>query len=97
MPVDYLKIDGSIVRDLVDNPVSYAMVDAINSIGLAMKICTVAEYVEDDKSIEAIRRIGVHYGQGWGLGKPSPMEEVLAEREQQFLSCLLYTSDAADE
>ena len=84
MPVDYLKIDGSIVKDIVENPVSRAMVDAINRVGLAMRICTVAEYVEDERVLEAIKQIGVHYGQGWGLGKPRSMEEVLAERDQQY-------------
>jgi diguanylate cyclase (GGDEF)-like protein len=80
IPVDYLKIDGSFVKDIVDNPVSRAIVDSINRVGIAMNLQTIAEYVENDSVLEAIREIGVHYGQGYCLGRPAPIEQVLGDR-----------------
>ena len=80
IPVDYLKIDGSFVKDIVDDPVSRAIVDSINRVGIAMNLQTIAEYVENDAVLEVIREIGVHYGQGYGLGRPAPIEAVLGDR-----------------
>ncbi len=72
LPVDFLKIDGSFIRDIADDPVDYAMVKAIHDIGRLMGIKTVAEFVENDRILAALRRIGVDFGQGYGLAKPEP-------------------------
>lgn len=73
LPVDYLKIDGSFVKDLVHNPIDQAMTDAINRIGHLMGIQTVAEYAENEAIIEALRRMGVDYAQGYGVCRPTPL------------------------
>ena len=68
------------MKDIVDNPVSRAIVDSINRVGIAMNLQTIAEYVENDAVLNALREIGVHYGQGYGLGRPAPIEAVLGDR-----------------
>lgn len=72
LPVDFLKIDGTFIRDIADDPIDYAMVKAIHEIGQLMGIKTVAEFVENDRILAELRRIGVDYGQGYGLAKPLP-------------------------
>jgi diguanylate cyclase (GGDEF)-like protein/PAS domain S-box-containing protein len=72
LPVDFLKIDGSFVKDMVTNPIDHAMVEAINQIGHVMGKQTIAEFVENDAILDVLRRIGVDFAQGYGIGKPEP-------------------------
>lgn len=72
-PIDYLKIDGSFVREIVQNPVDHAMVKAIHQIGQVMDIETIAEYVENDELITACQHIGINFLQGYGVGRPAPI------------------------
>ena len=72
LPVDYLKIDGSFVKNIVDEPIDLAMVEAINQIGHVMGIKTIAEFVENQDILEKIRALGVDYAQGYGIAKPRP-------------------------
>lgn len=68
LAVDYLKIDGAFIRDIVRNDVNRALVKAINEVGHVMGIRTVAEYVEDAPTLEAVRALGLDYAQGHALG-----------------------------
>ncbi len=77
LPVDYLKIDGSFVRVMHEDPVAYAMVQAINTVGHVMGIQTIAEYVENDAILEKLRELGVDFAQGYAVGKPQPIEQSL--------------------
>jgi diguanylate cyclase (GGDEF)-like protein/PAS domain S-box-containing protein len=72
--VDYLKIDGSYVKDLVSDPIDRAMVEAVNQIGHAMGMKTIAEFVENQATLQALAAIGVDYAQGYGIAKPAPLE-----------------------
>ncbi len=72
LPVDYLKIDGSFVKDMLHDPVDRAMVEAINHVGHVMGIRTVAEFVEHDEARRSLHDIGVDFVQGYGIGKPVP-------------------------
>lgn len=74
LPVHYLKIDGAFVRDMDQNPVNLAMVEAIARIAGVMGIETVAEFVEDAALIEKLAALGVDYAQGYGIHMPAPME-----------------------
>ena len=73
LPVDYLKIDGAFVRDIVENPIDHAMVESINQIGQVMGKKTIAEFVENKEILEKLKVIGVDYVQGYHVGKPEPM------------------------
>jgi diguanylate cyclase (GGDEF)-like protein/PAS domain S-box-containing protein len=77
MEVDYLKIDGMFVKDIVDDPIDHAMVKSINEIGHVMGMQTIAEFVENDEIKGMLREIGVNYVQGYGIGKPVPFKELL--------------------
>jgi Amt family ammonium transporter len=71
--VDFLKIDGSFVRRIADDPVDLAMVQAINSLGHAMGLRTIAEFVENERVLEKLRALGVDFGQGHHIGLPLPL------------------------
>jgi diguanylate cyclase (GGDEF)-like protein len=71
--VDFLKIDGSFVRDMVDDPIDCAMVEAINRIGQVMGIRTIAEHAEDERIVQRLREMGVDYAQGTGIVAPQPL------------------------
>ena len=74
LPVDFLKIDGSFVRDMLSDPIDNAMVEAINQIGHVMGKRTIAEYVEHEGILERLREIGVDYAQGFGIAVPKPFD-----------------------
>ena len=73
LQIDYLKIDGSFVRDLANDPVDHAMVESINQIGHIMGVQTIAEFVETHEALEKLIALGVDHVQGYQLGKPRPM------------------------
>ncbi len=75
LPVDYLKIDGGFVRNILSDPVDRAMVESINQIGHLMGLQTIAEYVENDLILEQLIEIGVDYAQGYGVVRPSPLTQ----------------------
>ena len=74
LPVDYLKIDGSFVKDIVDDEVDLAMVRSINDVGKVMGKRTVAEFVESAAILEKLHEIGVDYAQGYGISRPARIE-----------------------
>jgi EAL domain-containing protein (putative c-di-GMP-specific phosphodiesterase class I) len=81
LPVDYVKIDGIFVTDIVNNANDYAVVRSINEIGHFMGKMTIAKNVENQAILEKLRDIGVDYGQGFGLEKPRYLE---AEQGKRF-------------
>ena len=76
---DYLKIDGSLVRNIATNEVDRQMVAAINQIGHTVGAKTIAEFVEDDSALQALRDMEVDYAQGYGLRMPTPLEQLADE------------------
>ena len=78
LPVDFLKIDGSFVSDMINNNIDHAMVAAINEVGHIMGIKTIAEYVENEQIIKKLRDINVDYGQGYGIEQPKPIKDTLS-------------------
>ena len=71
LPVDYIKIDGMFVSDLLVNPMHTALVKSINEVGHVMGKKTIAEYVENNDILQELEDIGVDYAQGFGIEKPA--------------------------
>ncbi|MDJ0577027.1 MAG: EAL domain-containing protein [Xenococcaceae cyanobacterium MO_234.B1] len=74
LPVDYLKIDGNFVKNIVNDPIDRATVECFNRIGHVMNIQTIAEFVENDDIILQLKELGVDYAQGYGISKPCPLD-----------------------
>ncbi len=81
LDVDILKIDGQFVRDIENNPINLAMVKSIHEIASLMGKRTVAEFVENEQILALLHDIGVTYGQGYGIGKPMPVDQLLAPNQ----------------
>ena len=77
LPVDFLKIDGRFVKDMVSDPIDCAMVEAIHRVGHLMGIKTIAESVESQAISEKLKAIGVDYVQGYAIAKPRPFLEMI--------------------
>ncbi|MEG3979130.1 EAL domain-containing protein, partial [Microcoleus sp. herbarium8] len=93
LPVDYIKIDGNFIKNITDNPIDIAMVEAITKIAHVMGIKTIAEYVENQAIMDKIKELGVDYAQGYFFGKPQPcnftsphIEEVLEDFQVNSLT-----------
>ncbi|MGZ3814701.1 MAG: EAL domain-containing protein, partial [Mucilaginibacter sp.] len=76
LPVDYLKIDGLFVKDILHDKVDLSMVKSINEVGHVMGKKTIAEFVENEQIFNLLRELGVDYAQGYGIGKPVPLDEL---------------------
>jgi len=95
LPVDVLKIDGQFVRELASNPIDREMVRAISQIARAMNIRTVAEFVEDAQTMQALTDIGIDFAQGYHIARPLPMDEAIQLLEPAFEAVAGQTQRAA--
>lgn len=73
LPVDFLKIDGQFVKNIVNDPIDFALVRSINEIGHIMGKKTIAEFVENERILQRLAELNVDYVQGYHLGKPQPL------------------------
>ncbi|MDG4881098.1 EAL domain-containing protein [Mesorhizobium sp. WSM4884] len=80
LPVDYLKIDGGFVKDMLDDRIDRAMVEMIHHIGKVTGKRTIAEFVESQGIMEALRTIGVDHAQGYAIARPQPFDATTAFR-----------------
>jgi diguanylate cyclase (GGDEF)-like protein/PAS domain S-box-containing protein len=78
LSIDYLKIDGSFIRNLATDSVNQAMVAAMVKMARTLKFKVVAEQVEDSSALDAARKLGVDFLQGFQLGRPQPLARVVA-------------------
>jgi diguanylate cyclase (GGDEF)-like protein/PAS domain S-box-containing protein len=74
LPLDYLKIDGSFMRNLARDTVNQAMVTAMIKLARTLNFKVIAEQVEDTAAVEMARRMGVDYLQGYAIGRPQPLQ-----------------------
>jgi len=73
LPMDYLKIDGSFIRNLAQDAVSQAMVSAMIELSRSMNFRVVAEQVEDQAALDTVKRMGIDFAQGFIIGRPQPL------------------------
>lgn len=78
LPLDYVKIDGSFVRDLLHSPVDQAMVESINRVAHTLAVRTIAEYVENTALVAKLRAMGTDYAQGYAIAHPAPLDDLLS-------------------
>jgi EAL domain-containing protein (putative c-di-GMP-specific phosphodiesterase class I) len=77
-PVDFLKIDGSFVKEILHDPIDREMVRSINEIGHLTGKQTIAEFAENEEIINMLRSLGVDYAQGYGISSPQRILRVAA-------------------
>jgi EAL domain-containing protein (putative c-di-GMP-specific phosphodiesterase class I) len=70
LPVDYIKIDGSFIKNMMNDPIDLAMTRSINDIAHVMGKKTIAEFVVDEQILNMLKKIGVDYAQGYAIGRP---------------------------
>ena len=80
LPVDYLKIDGSFVQDMLNDPMDAAMVRAIAEVGRALGLKTIAEFVDNEATIAELRRADVDCAQGYGIQRPFALQRLMDYR-----------------
>ncbi|MGB3294551.1 MAG: EAL domain-containing protein [Phormidesmis sp.] len=73
LPIDYLKIDGCFIQNIVDDKIDLAMVTAIHQIAQVMNIRTVAEFVENEDILTTLKGLGIDYAQGYSIARPAPL------------------------
>ncbi len=84
LPVKYLKIDGSFIKDICDNETDAIVVSSIHQTAKALSIKTVAEYVSNDDIHDAVKKIGIDFVQGYNIGRPCPLEELVKSRKVEY-------------
>ena len=85
LPVDYLKIDGALIRDINRDPVDLALIQAIQAMASALSLCTIAEHVEDANATAKLRTLGVDFLQGYGIEKPQALADIFTRRGKDLL------------
>lgn len=78
-PADFIKIDGHFVRDLLDDEYDKAIVKSIHDVAKAMGMQTVAEYVENEALLQALKHMGIDHAQGYAIAKPQPLSTLLTK------------------
>ncbi len=89
LPVDYIKIDGQFIRHVVDNSVDESMVQAINQVGRAMGIETIAERVENREVMDKLAELGVSFAQGYFIARPTSVDSFEAWSKNRRVAPLL--------
>jgi len=79
LPVHYVKIDGVFVRDVLQNPLSEAIISSMTEIAKVLKAATVAEHVENDLVMQRMRDYGIDFVQGFAIARPRPFDQVLRD------------------
>lgn len=79
LPVDYLKIDGDLIRNIHEEEYIRTIVDMVNQVATMMGMKTIAEFVENDAILNQLQTLNVPYGQGYSIGKPQPLPSINIE------------------
>ena len=76
LPVDLIKIDGTFVKDMLEDPMDAIMVESIARLGNTLGLETVAEFVENPEILDRVKDMGVSYVQGYAISRPRPISEL---------------------
>jgi len=82
LSVDYLKIDGSFVKDITRNSIDRSIVEGVVTVGDKIGLPTIAEFVETEETLQLLKSLGVDYAQGWHLGRARPLIELMGAVQQ---------------
>lgn len=85
LPIDYIKINGEIIRELVESDVHYHMAESIHNIANLMSITTIAEHVTRKEEEDCIEKIGIDYVQGYYISEPQLLYDLIHQTSQQKL------------
>ncbi len=100
LPVDMIKLDGRFVRNLCGSPLNEVIVTAMVNIANVIGATTVAEFVQDDRTIDRLRELGVNYVQGYGISQPEPLQDVIGRMDSPLslgLTGTVNTTEAVRE
>lgn len=89
LPVDFIKIDGGFIRNMLSNSLDHALVSSVNQIGHVVGMQTIAEFVETSEIEERLRQIGIDFAQGYGIARPEPFNTVLEKIVSQHTQTLM--------
>lgn len=76
LPLDFLKIDGSFISNIENDPINQAMVRSMVQISRKLGLQTVAEFVESQASLDCLQQLGIDYAQGYFIGRPQPLSRL---------------------
>jgi EAL domain-containing protein (putative c-di-GMP-specific phosphodiesterase class I) len=85
LPLDYLKLDGELVGALTESRTSQLIVKALVDVATGTGMRTVAVFVSDDETVRLLRQLGVDFAQGYTVGRPRPVAEVLRSDDPRQL------------
>jgi diguanylate cyclase (GGDEF)-like protein len=97
LPVDYVKIDGSFIKDIVFDPLGRAIVNSINEIAHTMNLQTIAEYVENQAIVEELQRLKIDYAQGFHICMPFPISELSDHKTHGITPTKVFTGTDLDQ
>ncbi|WP_330178146.1 EAL domain-containing protein [Candidatus Vondammii sp. HM_W22] len=83
LQVDYLEINGTFVRDILEDKLDFSMVRSINEIGHVMGKLTIAEFVKNERILQWMTEIEMDYAQDYGVARPAPLEQLLGGLSQE--------------
>ncbi len=76
LPVDFIKIDGIVIRELLDNPINSAIIQSFHQVAQVMGIATIAESVDSESKLVQLKSLGIDYAQGYWIAKPQPLPKL---------------------
>ena len=83
MPLDYIKIDGVFIQEIVNNQLDQAVVSSVASIAKVLNIRTVAEFVDSNEALQKLRELEIDFAQGYLFSKPEPLQDLDSASESK--------------
>ena len=84
LPIDYVKIEGMFVRNMLNDPKDMAFVKTLSILAAEFGIQTIAEYIENEELLEAVHALGIDYAQGYHTGRPMPEFSIFSTQPEKL-------------